>query len=375
MDPELPVGPERVPPPVPRPGAPGVPSPPARLASLFAWASIDLAPRHRQPRLVLVLVATAVALAASVGLDELVVHVTRSLFPATAHFSHFRFSDYASLTVVGVLAACCAWPVVTRISSAPRRLFFRAAVAATVMLWLPDVWLLVRGELAAGVAALMVMHLVIAIVTYNALVRIAPVSPAPGRSGADSVAVLAMPERSVRQLWNAMAVLVALELVLGIAAIVTVPFRRPNAILPARATWLYAAHGGVGIVLAVGAAGALALAPLAGRMARIGAVLGALGVFIGLAGGVLATFQITRLLGMGLMMIGVVTAGIGYLAPALDAMGKAEAARAQAARQAMAQANAAQAAQAAQGEAPNADPTPDAHPSANGRPGYDAPVD
>lgn len=370
MDPESPVGPERAPSSVPRPGSPGVPSPPARLAPLLAWASIDLAPRHRQPRWALVLVATTVALAASLGLDELVVHVTRSLSPATAHFSHFRFSDYASLTVVGVLAACCAWPVVTRISSAPRRLFFRAAIAATVVLWLPDAWLLVRGELAPGVAALMVMHLAIAIVTYNALVRIAPVGPAFARSEADSGAVLALPERSVRQLWNAMAGLVALELLLGIAAIVTVPFRRPNAILPSRATWLYAAHGGVGIVLAVGAVGVLALSPLAGRMARIGAVLGALGVFIGLAGGVLATFQITRLLGMGLMMIGVVTAGIGYLVPALDAMGKAEAAKAQVAREAMAQANAVR-----QGDAANAEPTPDAQPSANGRPGYDAPAD
>jgi hypothetical protein len=63
-------------------------------------------------------------------------------------------------------------------------------------------------------------------------------------------------------------------------------------------------------------------------MARIGAVMGAVGVGIGLGGGVLAEFSATRLLGMGLMLVGVVVAGIGYLVPALEAFGQAEAARA-----------------------------------------------
>jgi hypothetical protein len=37
-------------------------------------------------------------------------------FPATWGYAHFQFSDYAKLTVIGVLIACAAWPVVTRIS-------------------------------------------------------------------------------------------------------------------------------------------------------------------------------------------------------------------------------------------------------------------
>jgi hypothetical protein len=38
---------------------------------------------------------------------------------------HFRFADHPKLTVVGVVIACAAWPIVTRMSSAPRWLFFR----------------------------------------------------------------------------------------------------------------------------------------------------------------------------------------------------------------------------------------------------------
>ena len=38
--------------------------------------------------------------------------------------------------IIGVVTACLAWPVVTRISSAPRWLFFRLAIAVTPVLWL-----------------------------------------------------------------------------------------------------------------------------------------------------------------------------------------------------------------------------------------------
>ena len=88
---------------------------------------------------------------------------------------HFAFHDYAKLTIVGVLIACVGWPVVTRISSAPRWLFFRLAILVTVVLLLPDAYILWQGQSAEGVAVLVSMHLAIALVTYNALVRIAPV--------------------------------------------------------------------------------------------------------------------------------------------------------------------------------------------------------
>ncbi len=52
-----------------------------------------------------------------------------TVFPATAGYVHFQFSDYAKLTVVGVIVACAAWPIVSRLTSAPRWLFSRLAVA------------------------------------------------------------------------------------------------------------------------------------------------------------------------------------------------------------------------------------------------------
>ena len=87
------------------------------------------------------------------------------------------FLTTAKLTVIGVVIACVAWPVVTRISSAPRWLFLRMAIAVTLVLWLPDIYILVRGAPGRAVAVLMVMHLAIALVTYNALVHIAKTKP------------------------------------------------------------------------------------------------------------------------------------------------------------------------------------------------------
>jgi hypothetical protein len=85
-----------------------------------------------------------------------------------------------------VTIACIAWPVVTWIASQPRWLFLRLAVLVTLVLWLPDLWILAHGEPIRGVGVLMLMHLAIALVTYPALVRLAPEGPAiaPTRSAA-----------------------------------------------------------------------------------------------------------------------------------------------------------------------------------------------
>ncbi len=64
------------------------------------------------------------------------------------------------------------------ISSAPRWLFFRLAIVVTLVLWLPDLYILYRGAPGRAVAVLIVMHLAIALVTYNCLVHIARVKPA-----------------------------------------------------------------------------------------------------------------------------------------------------------------------------------------------------
>jgi hypothetical protein len=140
-------------------------------------ARVDFAPRHRQPTAIMAIVALVVSVIGSLAADALLVAVGTGIFPSTKGYVHFQFHDYAKLTIIGVVIACLAWPVVTRISSAPRWLFFRLAILVTVVLWLPDLYILYRGAPGRAVAVLMVMHLAIALITYNCLVHIARVKP------------------------------------------------------------------------------------------------------------------------------------------------------------------------------------------------------
>lgn len=146
-----------------------------RIASL---ARLDFSPQHRQPPASRVLLATVIAIAGSLAADAILVAIGEAVFPGTQGYVHFRFSDYAKLTVIGVIIACTAWPVVTRVSSAPRWLFVRLAILVTLALWLPDLYILYRGAPGDAVAVLMLMHLAIALVTYNLLVHVAPARPA-----------------------------------------------------------------------------------------------------------------------------------------------------------------------------------------------------
>lgn len=145
-----------------------------QAATLFR---VDFAPRHRQPSPWRVVLATIASLAGSLAADAIVVILSEAIFPATRGYQHFRFSDYATLTIIGVLIACVAWPVVTRVTSVPRWLFFRLAILVTLVLLLPDLYLLYRGQPTDAVTILMIMHVAIALVTYNFLVDLAPVEP------------------------------------------------------------------------------------------------------------------------------------------------------------------------------------------------------
>ena len=147
-----------------------------QIASLLR---IDFRPRHGQPQVSRLVLATIAAIGGSLLADALLVVIGQALWPRTTGYAHFQFSDYSKLTVVGVVIACAAWPVVTRVSSDPRWLFSRLAVLVTLVLWLPDVYILSQGQPADAVTVLFAMHLAIALVTYNLLVHLAPVRPGP----------------------------------------------------------------------------------------------------------------------------------------------------------------------------------------------------
>lgn len=136
---------------------------------------LDFAPRHEQPSGVRVVLATVVAIVGSLLADALLVVIAQAVYPSTKGYSHFQFSDYAKLTVIGVIIACVAWPITTRITSEPRWMFLRMAVLVTLVLWLPDVYIMVKGQPGKAVAFLFLMHVAIAVVTYCSLVYLAPV--------------------------------------------------------------------------------------------------------------------------------------------------------------------------------------------------------
>jgi len=143
----------------------------------LAWARIDFSPPHRPPEWWRVALATVLSLVLSLAADAALVAIGTGLFPSTKGYGHFQFHDYAKLTIIGVLIACAAWPVVTRLSSAPRWLFFRLAILVTLVLFLPDLYIWHQGQSAKAVLVLMSMHVAIALVTYNLLVHLAPVRP------------------------------------------------------------------------------------------------------------------------------------------------------------------------------------------------------
>ncbi|MGA2294705.1 MAG: DUF6069 family protein [Acidimicrobiales bacterium] len=147
---------------------------PAILQRPLAWLHVDFNP-PQPPSNVEVVVAAVVALAASLLADALLVAIGTHVFPSTRTYGHFHFSDYAKLTSIGVVIACLGWPVVARITSRAKWLFLRLAIATTLVLFLPDLYILHNGQPLKAVAVLMCMHVAIAVVTYKSLVVLAPV--------------------------------------------------------------------------------------------------------------------------------------------------------------------------------------------------------
>jgi hypothetical protein len=147
---------------------------PKSFQSILAWLHVDFQP-PRPPSTGEVVLATLVAIIGSLAADALLVFLGTRLFPSTKGYAHFQFSDYGKLTVIGVIIACLGWPVVVRITSRPKWLFARLAIATTLVLWLPDLYIWHSGQPAKAVLVLMCMHVAIAVVTYFSLVALAPV--------------------------------------------------------------------------------------------------------------------------------------------------------------------------------------------------------
>jgi hypothetical protein len=144
----------------------------------LARARVELSPRHRMPYPAAIAAGTVLSVGLCLLADALLAKAGTTLFPSTRGYVHFQFADYAKLTVIGVVIACLAWPVVVRVSSEPRWVFTRLAVLVTAVLLLPDLYIWLTGQPGRAVLVLVAMHLAIALITYNVLVRVAPARPA-----------------------------------------------------------------------------------------------------------------------------------------------------------------------------------------------------
>jgi hypothetical protein len=273
-------------------------------------------------------VITAFAALASIAVNAALVWLATSFDPPLRHFSHFRLSDYGTLTAVGVLGAGLAWYAATRTLPAPRRTFFRVAVVAMLVLWVPDLWLFVKHEPTRGVVFLVFMHLTVAVITYNLLVFAAPV-----RVGDAPTVALAPPNRKVavegdatatlvpRVVWVALMIAVGVEFAAGLLGMLYVPFNRPNEWLVHKGETMYLLHAVLGGVLGVAALAVVFYVsrhPPSRRVDRIAAISGLSGVLVGALGGTLCVIHSLRLLGMAVMFLGGAVAFFGYLIPMID---------------------------------------------------------
>ncbi|GAA1001750.1 DUF6069 family protein [Subtercola frigoramans] len=141
---------------------------------LFDALGLDFPLGENQPGLVRFIVATVVAVVASLAACAALAQLGVILFPSTKGYEHYGFGDYGKLTIIGVTLASLAWPVVTLLSTQARRLYFWLAVIVTLVGFAPDAWILYKGQPAGGVFILVLMHIALALITLPALVFIAP---------------------------------------------------------------------------------------------------------------------------------------------------------------------------------------------------------
>jgi hypothetical protein len=150
----------------------------------LSLARFDLSPRHRPPRIALVAAATVVSIALCLLADKLLVLAGTAIFPSTKGYVHFQFSDYSKLTIIGIVIAGAGWPIVARLTTDPRWVYLRLAILVTAVLLLPDLYIWLGGQPGRAVLVLVTLHLAIGLITYNVVVRLAPVrGPARGDPG------------------------------------------------------------------------------------------------------------------------------------------------------------------------------------------------
>jgi hypothetical protein len=117
---------------------------------------------------------------------------------------------------------------------------------------------------------------------------------------------------------RALLVLVAAEFLLGVAAMIAVPFSRPSGWVPTKGGAVYLAHAVLGVVVVVAAVALLFRGRGAARTSLIVGWLGLVSLVVAAAGGLLTEAQSTvRFFGMAVMLIGTAFAFFSYMIPTM----------------------------------------------------------
>jgi Family of unknown function (DUF6069) len=123
----------------------------------------DAQPRRRP--VLAIAVAVAVATVPAVLGDTIVSLIARQI-GVSGKFSPMQPAAYIALTIIGLIAGALGWYTITRVSAQPGRMLRWLVPAAIVLSFIPDIAVGISKTLPhttwAGVAALMVMHVVVA---------------------------------------------------------------------------------------------------------------------------------------------------------------------------------------------------------------------
>ncbi|TDD44393.1 hypothetical protein E1263_40840 [Kribbella antibiotica] len=96
-------------------------------------------------------------------------------------FKGFQPVAYVSLTFFGIAGAAVAWSLIAARAAEPVELLRRLALIIVPVTMLADLALLLSGQSPAGVALLVVMHVVVGLTAYFSLTRLAPARPVNAR--------------------------------------------------------------------------------------------------------------------------------------------------------------------------------------------------
>jgi Family of unknown function (DUF6069) len=122
-----------------------------------------------------VIAGLLLAIVLSILADALVAAVAHAL-GAPQQLPGLTLPMYGLFTTVGILVGTAVWAVIRRWAARPAAILRWLVPVAIVLTLIPDVLVGRMGVPAVGVAALMAMHVVVAVISVPTLARILPLA-------------------------------------------------------------------------------------------------------------------------------------------------------------------------------------------------------